>query len=119
MFRKTLTAAVAALTLTGATFTTTQSAQAEGLGKLVAIGVVGAAVGAIAGAVSSRSSDNEARGYRSQGRFEDRGEYRGNGYRQVSSGYVRGGYDEGCGFKIRPVFDEFGNKVGIRKVPAC
>ena len=120
MFKKTLTAAVAALTLAGATVTTTQSAQAGSLGKAVAIGIVGAAVGAIAGAVSSRSSSEEA-----GSRYEDRSDYRSGGFRQARGGYeggfrqVRGGYDEGCGFRVRPVFDEYGNKVGVRNVPAC
>ena len=110
MFKKTLTAAVAALTLAGATLTTTQSAQAGSLGAAVVAGVVGTVVGVVAGAASSRAntSDDYRPTYRPV-----RGDYEG-GYRQV-----RGGYDEGCGFKIRPVFDEFGNKVGIRKVPAC
>ncbi len=81
MFKKTLTAAVAALTLASATLTTTQSAQAGGLGNLIAVGIVGAA-------------------YRSE-------------YRPY-----RGGYD-GCGFRNRPVFDEYGRQVGVRQVSAC
>ena len=115
MFKKTLTATVAALTLAGATLTTTQSAQAGSLGAAVVAGVVGIVVGVVAGAASSRAntSDDYRPAYRPV-----RGEYEG-GYRQVSNGYVRGGYEAGCGFKIRPVFDEYGNKVGVRKVPAC
>lgn len=112
MFKKILTAAVAALTLTGATFTTTQSAQAGSLGAAVVAGVVGTVVGVVAGAASSRANADERSDYRPAYR-PVRGDYDG-GFRQV-----RGGYDEGCGFKIRPVFDEYGNKVGVRRVPGC
>ena len=51
MFKKTLTAAVAALTIAGATVTNTSSAQA-GFGSVVAAAAVGAVVGAV---VASRS----------------------------------------------------------------
>ena len=96
MFKKTLTATVAALTLASATLTTTQSAQAGGLGNLIAVGIVGAAVGAVA-AGSARSQEPS---YRSDDRP------------------YRGGYD-GCGFRNRPVFDEYGRQVGVRQVSAC
>ena len=98
MFRKTLTAAVAALTLAGATVTTTSSAQAGSLGKAVAIGIVGTVVGVIAGAANARSRDNDER-------YEPRS--------------VRVGYESGCGFRNSPVFDENGNRIGSRPVPAC
>ena len=105
MFKKSLTVLVAALTLTGATFTTTHSAQAGGLGAAVVAGVVGTVVGVVAGAASSRA--NADADYRPA-----RGGYDG-GYRPV-----RGSYD-GCGFRNAPVFDEDGNRVGFRKVPTC
>lgn len=96
MFKKTLTAAIAALTLAGASLTTT-SAQAGGFGKFVAAGIVGAVVG---GALASRSSASDSS-------YD-------NGYRPV-----RGGYNGGCGYSPRPVFDEYGNRVGFRRVPTC
>ena len=59
MFKKTLTAAIAALTLAGATLTTPSSAQAGGFGRFIAAGIVGAAiavvVGTLYGAVSGFS----------------------------------------------------------------
>ena len=97
MFKKTLTALVAALTLTSATFTTTQSAQAGTFGKVLAAGIVGVAVGAIA-AGKARSQDQDYRP-----------EYRP----------ARGGYEGGCGFRNSPVFDEYGNRIGSRRVSAC
>ena len=95
MFRKTLTTTVAALTIAGSTLTAAQPAQA-GFGKLLAVGLVGAAVGAIA-AGSARSQEPTDR----------------SGYRPVR------GYEGGCGYRKSPVFDEYGNRVGFRTVPAC
>jgi hypothetical protein len=105
MFKKSLTAAVAALTLSAATLAPTSQAQAGNLGKVVAIGILGTAVAAIAGAASSRAQENE---YRS--------DYDG-GFRQVRGGY-EGGYG-GCGFRNSPIFDEDGIRIGSRRVPAC
>ncbi|TGD97957.1 hypothetical protein [Methylobacterium nonmethylotrophicum] len=103
MLKKTLTIAVAALTLSSATLAPTSQAQAGGLGKVIAIGILGTAVGAIAGAASARAQENAER---SRGGDEP-------GFRQVRS-------DEGgCGFRNSPVFDEDGNRIGFRRVPAC
>ena len=105
MVRKTLTAAVAALTLASATFTTIPSAQAGSLGKAIAIGVVGTVVGVIAGAASARSRESDERSeYRPA-----RGEYRP----------VRVGYESGCGLRNSPIFDENSNRIGSRRVPDC
>ncbi|MFY9294030.1 MAG: hypothetical protein WAP03_25545 [Methylorubrum rhodinum] len=112
MFKKTFTAAVAALTLSAATLAPTSQAQAGNLGKVVAIGILGTAVAAIAGAASSRAQENE---YRSDYR-PVRGGYDG-GFRQVRGGY-EGGYG-GCGFRNSPIFDEDGIRIGSRRVPAC
>ena len=103
MFKKSLTALVAALALTGATLAPMQSAQAGGLGKFIAAGVVGAVVG---GALASRSAqaDRPSYAYRSE-------------YRPVR-GYDDG-YRGGCGFRNSPIFDEDGNRIGSRRVPAC
>ena len=99
MLRKTLTGAVAALTLAGATVTTTSSAQAGFLGKVVA-GVAGAVIGAaVVGAAASAARPEPV--YRP-------------GYRPAYGG----GYG-GCGFRNSPVFDEYGNRVGFRRVSAC
>ena len=98
MFKKTLTATVAALTLATASLSTAP-AQAGSLGKVIAAGIVGAVVGSV---IASK-----ARSAPVDGAFEG-------GYRPV-----RGGYDGGCGFRPRPVFDEYGHQVGIRRVPAC
>ena len=95
MFKTSLSATVAALTL--ATAFLCASAQAGGLGKLIAAGVIGAVAGSV---VASRARSHE-HGYRPE-------------YRPV-----RGGFDEGCGVRARPVFDEFGQQVGTRRVPAC
>ena len=92
MFRKTLTATVAALTLTGASLSATTSAQAGGLGKFI---VVGAVVG---GALASRSSEAAQPAYRPA---------------------YGGGYGGGCGFRNSPIFDEYGHRVGFRRVSAC
>lgn len=105
MFKKTLAAALATLTLTSATLATASSAQA-GFGKAVAAGIVGLAVGSVL-AGSARSQEPT---YRSGG-YDDG--YRG-GYRPV-----RGGYDDACGYRNRPVFDEYGRKVGVQRVSAC
>ena len=96
MFKKTLTATVAALTLAGATLVPLSSAQA-GFGKAVAAGIVGLAVGAVV-AGSARSQEPN---YRSA-------------YRPA-----RGGYDGGCGYRNRAVFDEYGRRVGFQQVSAC
>ena len=101
MVRKTLTAAVAALTLAGATVTTPSSAQAGGLGKFIAAGVVGAVVGS---ALAARRSEAYQPSYGGDA----------SGYR-----LVREGYEGGCGFRNSPVFDEDGNRIGSRRVPAC
>ena len=97
MFKKSLTAALAALTLTTASLAPTSSAQAGGLGKFIAAGIVGAVVG---GAIASRGGDRDG-GY-------DRG------YRPA-----RGGFGGGCGFRDAPIFDEYGHRIGFRQVPAC
>lgn len=73
MFNKTLTAAVAVLTLTTATFTAPQSAQAGNLGTAIVAGVVGTVVGVVAGAARANADDRPA--YR-----QVRGDYDG-GYR--------------------------------------
>ena len=96
MFKKTLTATVAALTLTSAGLTTAQPAQA-GIGKVLAAGIVGVAVGAVV-AGSARSQEP---GFRSDFRP------------------ARGGFDGGCGFRSSPIFDENGNRIGFQRVPAC
>ena len=101
MFRKTLTATVAALTLSGAVITSSTAAEARGLNKLaIGAGIVGAVVGLVAGAASARQEPTYQRpvGYEP-------------GYRPVRY--------EGCGFAVRPVFDEYGRQVGARRVPAC
>ena len=95
MFKKTLTATVAALTLATASLSTAP-AQAGSLGKFIAAGIVGAVVGS---ALASRPSHAGQPSY---------------GYRPA-----RGGYDGGCGVRNSPVFDEYGNRVGFRPVPAC
>ncbi|WP_232628678.1 hypothetical protein [Methylobacterium sp. Leaf118] len=113
MFKKTLTATVAALTLTSATIVAPSSAQAGNLGKAVAIGILGAAVGAIA-AGSARAQQDQ--GYRSYG-YDERPDDRQGGFRQV-----RGGHEStygGCGFRNSPLFDEDGNRIGSRHVSAC
>ena len=95
MFKKTLTATVAALALAGATVTAPSSAQAGFLGTVVA-GVAGAVVGAaVVGAAASAARPEPV--YRS-------------GYRPAYGG---------CGLRNSPVFDEYGNRVGFRRVPAC
>ena len=99
MFKKTLTATVAALTLATASLSTAP-AQAGGLGKFIAAGVVGAVVG---GALASRSAQADQPSY---------------AYRPVRGGYDDG-YRGGCGFRNSPVFDEYGNRIGSRQVPAC
>ena len=95
MFKKSLTVAVAVLSLTGASLTTTSSAQAGSLGKFVAASILGTAVGAIA-IGSARARENHS-------------EYRA----------MRGGYDDECGYRKISVFDEYGNRIGSRRVPAC
>lgn len=56
-FKKSLTAAVAVLSLTGATLTTTSQAEARGLGGFIAAGIVGAVVGSV---LASRSEAQPA-----------------------------------------------------------
>ena len=107
MFRKTLTAAVAALTLTGATLTPMHAAQAGSIGKVVAAAVVGVAVGAIAAGKARSQEGYQERRYQERG---DRSEYR------PVRGYDR--YEGGCG-RNSPIFDEDGNRIGSRRVPAC
>ena len=97
MFKKTLTAAVAALTLVSASLAPVSQAQAGGLGKFIAAGIVGAVVG---GAIASRGGDRDPgfdRGYRP----------------------VRRGFGGDCGFRDAPIFDEYGHRIGFRQVPAC
>ncbi len=96
MFKKTLTATVAAFTLASATLTIPSSAQAGVLGKVVA-GVAGVVIGAAAVGAAARAASDDDAGYRP----------------------VRGGYDNGCGFRLRPVFDEYGNRAGMQRVPTC
>lgn len=90
MFKKTLIAATAALTLVGATAASTSSAQAGPLGRAIVAGAIGFGVGA---AVAGSSA--YAYGYR--------------------PAYVYGG----CGFVSRPVFNAWGDVVAYRRVPAC
>ena len=92
MFKKTLTATVAALTMAGAVAASSQPAEARGLGRAVAIGAAGFAVGALAAGAYARPV------------------YYGGGY---------GGYGYGCGYVSRPVYDSWGYQVGYRSVPAC
>lgn len=91
MFKKTLTAAVAALTMAGAVATSTQPAEARGLGRAIAFGAAGFAVGALAAGAYARPA------------------------------YARpvyyGGY--GCGFVSRPVINAWGDVVAYRRVAAC
>ena len=54
MFKKTLTATVAALTMAGAVAASSQPAEARGLGRAVAIGAAGFAVGALAAGAYAR-----------------------------------------------------------------
>ena len=102
MFRKTLAATVAALTLATASLAPTSQAQAGGFGKFVAAGIVGAIVG---GALAARPSQAYQPNY---------------GYRPVRTfeGGYGGGYN-GCGFRNSPIFDEDGNRIGSRRVSAC
>ncbi len=100
MFKKTLTTTVAAFTLASATLTIPSSAQAGVLGKVVA-GVAGVVIGAAAVGAAARAASDDDAGYRPA-------------YRAV-----RGGYDNGCGFRLRPVFDEYGNRAGMQRVPTC
>lgn len=97
MFKKTLTAAVAALTLVSATVTIPSAAQAGSLGKAIAVGFVGAVIGA---ALASKAKAGPVPRV----------------VRPYGPGHM---VDEDCGFVLRPVFDEFGHKVGMRKVPEC
>ncbi|ACA20136.1 putative exported protein of unknown function [Methylobacterium sp. 4-46] len=93
MIRKTLAAAVAALTLAGAVTTTTSSAQAGWRGAAIAAGVLGVAAGAIAS--------------------QARPAYAVPVYGEPAYPYG------GCGYERRPVFDENGYQVGWRRVPVC
>lgn len=115
MFKKTLTAAVAALTLAAATLAPTSQAQAGSLGKAVAIGILGTAIGAIAAGSAARARQEE--GYRSYGCYDERNDYRQGGFCQVRGGH-EGTYGS-CGFCNSPIFDEDGNRIGSRRVPAC
>ena len=100
MFKTALIVATAALSLTGASITTSSSAQAGGFGKFVAAGIVGAVIGsALASRAASRPS--YAGGY-------------GGGYRPAYRPVVYG-----CGFSVHPVFDGYGNQVGVQRVPTC
>ncbi|WP_232628673.1 hypothetical protein [Methylobacterium sp. Leaf118] len=112
--KKTLTAAVAAHTLSAATLAPTSQAQAGSLGKAVAIGILGTAIGAIAvGSVRARQEQDD----RFYGHYDERPDYRSSGFRPV-----RGGHEStygGCGFRNSPIFDEDGNRIGSRRVPAC
>jgi hypothetical protein len=114
MFKKTLTAAVTALTL--ATAVTPAPAQAGSLGKVVAVGILGAAVGAIAGAAGSKAARAEDYDRRDDRRGYDRS---GDGYREAGYTSGRRGYGGDCGVESRPVFDRSGEQVGWRRVPAC
>ena len=96
MFKKTLTTTVAAFTLASATLTIPSSAQAGVLGKVVA-GVAGVVIGAAAVGAAARAASDDDACYRP----------------------VRGGSDNGCGFRLRPVFDEYGNRAGMQRVPTC
>ncbi len=91
MFKKTLIAATAALTLAGSV-ASTSSAQAGWRGAAIAAGVAGLAIG---GAVAA----NNAYAY----------DY---GYRPVYYGY-------GCGYVSQAVYNPWGVFVGYRRVPAC
>lgn len=95
MLKKTLTAAVAALTL--ATAVTPAPAQAGSLGKVVAVGILGAAVGAIVGAAGSKAAHSEEYEPREARRFRP----------------------SSCDMRRLPVFDRDGQQVGWRHVPAC
>lgn len=92
MFKKTVAAAVAALTLVGATAVTTSSAQASPLGRAIVAGAIGFGVGA---AVAGSSA--YAYGYRPAYAY---------------------GYG-GCGFVSQPIVNPWGVIVGYRRVPAC
>ena len=100
MLKKTLIVATAALSLTGASITTSSSAQAGGFGKFVAAGIVGAVIGS---ALASRAHSQPS----------DGGNW-GGGYRPAYRPVVYG-----CGFTLRPVFDGYGNQVGTQRIPAC
>jgi hypothetical protein len=93
MFKKTLTAAVAALTLAGGLAATTQSAEAGWRGAAITAGVVGLATGA---AIAANNSYYGGYSY---------------GYRPV--------YYGGCGYVRQPAYNVYGDFVGWRRVPAC
>lgn len=100
MFKKTLIAAAAALTVAGSTAAMTNSAQAGWRGAAIAAGVAGLAIG---GAVAA----NNAYGYGPS--YGYRSAY---GYRSVNYGY-------GCGYVSRPYYNSWGQFLGYRSVPAC
>lgn len=91
MFKKTLTAAVAALTLAGTVAATTESAQAGWRGAAITAGVIGLAAGA---AIASSHPV-----------------YAAPVYRPV--------YYGGCGYVRSPVYNTWGYVVGWRRVAAC
>ena len=95
MFKKSLTAAVAALTLVGTVAASTQPAEARGIGRAVAFGTAGFAVGALAAGAAAAAT----RPY----------------YAPAYYGY---GY-AGCGYVSRPVYNSWGYQVGWSSVPAC
>ena len=66
-----------------------------------------------AGKARSQEQGYQDRGYGEQGY---RSEYRPT-YRPVRDGYDRS--EGGCGFRNSPIFDEDGNRIGSRRVPAC
>ena len=96
-FPKTLTIGATILALSGAVAMT--STPAEARGGAVAAGVLGGlAVGAIAGSAAANS------GY---------GYHGGYGYAPAP---VYGG---GCYFERRPVYDDYGEVIGHRRVRVC
>ena len=95
-FPKALAVGAALLTLSGAVATSSTPAQARDGGAIAAGVLGGLAVGAIAGSAASNSN----------------GYYRG-GYAPAPA------YDGGCYFERRPVYDDYGEVIGHRRVRVC
>jgi hypothetical protein len=93
MIKKTLTAAVAALTLAGTVAVTTTSAEAGWRGAAITAGVLGLATGA---AIAANNGAYYGYDY---------------GYRPV--------YYGGCGYVRQPAYNVYGDFIGWRRVPAC
>lgn len=105
--RKSLVGGAAALTLVGAVASSTAPALAR-QGGAVAAGVIGGlALGAIAGSAAANAN-----------RYGAYGPGYGPAYDEGPA-YADPGYGGGCYFTRQPVYDEYGEVVGHRRVRVC